>query len=46
MLGMCHVAGGTEAGAATVVRAGLTIERERNPQSDLCGALMRRVSLL
>jgi len=28
------------------LRAGLTIERERNPQSDLCGTLMKRISLL
>jgi hypothetical protein len=46
MLGMCHLAIGNEAGAAAVFRAGLTIERERSPGSDLCGALMRRVSLL
>jgi hypothetical protein len=46
MLGMCHVAVGNEAGAGTVFRAGLAIERERNAQSDLCGALMKRVSML
>jgi hypothetical protein len=46
MLGMCHVVVGNEAGAAAVFRAGLTIERERNAQSDLCGALMKRVSML
>jgi hypothetical protein len=46
MLGMCHVMVGNEEGAGVVFRAGLTIERERNAQSDLCGALMRRVSLL
>jgi hypothetical protein len=46
MLGMCHVAVGNEAGAAAVFRAGLTIERERNAQSDLCGALMKRVAAL
>ena len=46
MLGLCHLAGGDEAKASEVFRAGLTIERERNPQSGLCGALMKRVSLL
>jgi hypothetical protein len=46
MLGMCHVALGNEAGAMAVFKAGLTIERERNAQSDLCGALMKRVSML
>jgi hypothetical protein len=46
MLGMCHVVLGNEAGAAAVFRAGLAIERERNAQSDLCGALMKRVSML
>jgi hypothetical protein len=46
MLGLCHLAGGDEAKASEAFRAGLTIERERNPQSDLCGALMKRVSLL
>ena len=46
MLGMCHVAVGNEAGAGTVFRAGLAIERERNAQSDLCGAFMKRISML
>jgi hypothetical protein len=46
MLGMCHVVLGNEAGAGAVFRAALTIERERNAQSDLCGALMKRVSML
>jgi hypothetical protein len=46
MLGMCHVATGDEKAAAEVFRAGLAIERERNAQSDLCGALMKRVSML
>ncbi len=46
MLGMCHVATGDEKSAAEIFRAGLTIERERNAQSDLCGALMKRVSML
>jgi hypothetical protein len=46
MLGMCHVVLGNEAGAGTVFRAALAIERERSPGSDLCGALMKRVSML
>ncbi len=46
MLGMCHVATGDEKSAAEVFRAGLAIERERNAQSDLCGVLMKRVSML
>jgi hypothetical protein len=46
MLGMCHVAIGNEQGAGAVFRAALAIEREKNAQSDLCGALMKRVSML
>ena len=46
MLGMCHVVLGNETGAGTVFRAALAIERERNPGSDLCGTLMKRVSML
>ena len=46
MLGMCQVATGDEKSAAEVFRAGLALERERNAQSDLCGALMKRVSML
>ncbi len=46
MLGMCHVAVGNEQGAGTVFRAGLALERERNVQSDLCGQLMKRISML
>jgi hypothetical protein len=46
MLGMCHVVTGDEQSAAAIFRAGLAIERERNAQSDLCGTLMKRVSML
>jgi hypothetical protein len=46
MLGMCHVVTGNEKAAGEVFRAALVIERERNAQSDLCGALMKRVSML
>lgn len=46
MLGMCHVAVGNEAEAMTMFRAGLDLERAKNAQSDLCGAFMRRISML
>jgi hypothetical protein len=46
MLGICQVAAGDEVSAGQSFRAGLAIERERNLQSDLCGALMRRISML
>lgn len=46
LLGMCHVVLGNEAEASAVFRAGLAIERERSPQSKLCGVLMKRVSEL
>jgi len=46
MLGMCYVAIGDEKKAGEIFRAALAIERERNAQSDLCGALMKRVSML
>jgi len=46
MLGVCHLFVGNEQAASTILRAGLSLERERNPQSDLCGRLMKRVSLI
>jgi hypothetical protein len=46
MLGICHVVLGNEDSASAIFRAGLAIERERNAQSDLCGALMKRISFL
>jgi hypothetical protein len=46
MLGMCHVMLGNEDSASIIYRAGLAIERERSAGSDLCGALMKRISLL
>jgi hypothetical protein len=46
MLGMCHLLLGNAASASAIYRAGLAIERERSPQSDLCGTLMKRVSLI
>ncbi|HPB97958.1 MAG TPA: hypothetical protein PKW66_18700 [Polyangiaceae bacterium] len=44
MLGMCQVLAGDEQGASVSFRAGLNIERSRNPQSDLCGSLMKWVA--
>ena len=46
MLGMCHVVLGNDENASNVFKAGLAIERAKSPGSDLCGALMRRISLL
>jgi hypothetical protein len=46
LLGICHVVAGDEAAAMAVFKAGLALERARNPQSDLCGVLMKRVSML
>jgi hypothetical protein len=46
MLGMCEAAIGDEEKAGQTFRAALTIERERNLQSDLCGTLMKRISML
>ncbi|MET0790962.1 MAG: hypothetical protein ABW061_05530 [Polyangiaceae bacterium] len=46
LLGICHVVLGDEASASTVFRAGLALERVRDPQSKLCGALMKRVSMV
>lgn len=46
LLGVCHLFLGHEQAASSILRAGLTLERERNPQSDLCGELMKRVSLI
>lgn len=44
LLGVCHLLVGNEEAASNMFRQGLTLERERNPQSDLCGRLMTRVS--
>ncbi len=44
MLGICHLLLGRSEAASTMFREGLKIERERNPSSDLCGVLMRRIS--
>lgn len=44
MLGLCQVVVGDEQAASASFKAGLNIERQRNPQSDLCGALMKWVA--
>jgi hypothetical protein len=46
MLGVCHVVLGNEESASGIFKAALAIERERDPSSTLCGALMKRVSML
>jgi hypothetical protein len=46
LLGICHVLLGHEDAASSIFRAGLAIERERNPGSDLCGELMKRISMI
>lgn len=46
MLGVCRALLGDAEGATAVIREGLRLERERNPQSDLCGRLMTRLSAL
>jgi hypothetical protein len=46
LLGVCQLMLGDEASANTTFRAGLAIERLRDPQSNLCGSLMKRVSML
>lgn len=44
LLGICCVVTGEGARASELFRTGLRIERERNPQSDLCGSLMKWVA--
>jgi hypothetical protein len=44
MLGLCHLLAGNDQAASNIFRAGLQIERERSPGSDLCGRLMTRIS--
>lgn len=44
MLGICHLIIGNDQAASNMFRQGLTLERERNPASDLCGRLMTRVA--
>jgi mRNA-degrading endonuclease YafQ of YafQ-DinJ toxin-antitoxin module len=46
LLGVCHVVLGNEESASGIFKAALAIERGRDPSSTLCGALMKRVSML
>lgn len=46
MLGICHLLIGNEQAASNMFRQGLTLERARNPASDLCGRLMTRVAAI
>jgi hypothetical protein len=46
MLGICHLLLGNEESASGIFRAGLALERARNPGSDLCGELMKRISMI
>lgn len=46
MLGICHLLIGNEQAASNMFRQGLTLERTRNPASDLCGRLMTRVAAI
>jgi hypothetical protein len=46
MLGLCHLTIGNDQAAGTMFREGLTLERERNAGSDLCGRLMTRLSAI
>ncbi len=44
LLGACHVVLGNIEAASSIFKAGLAIERQRDPGSTLCGQLMKRVS--
>ncbi len=44
LMGICYVFLGDEKKAAEHFRQGLTAERAKNPQSDLCGSLMKWVA--
>jgi hypothetical protein len=46
MLGICHLLIGNDQAASNMFRQGLTLERARNPASDLCGRLMTRVAAI
>ncbi len=46
MLGICHLLLEDQSSASATFSAGLQIERTRDPQSELCGSLMRRVAAL
>jgi len=44
LLGLCQARTGDETAAFASYQAGLDIERSRDPQSPLCGTLMKRVA--
>lgn len=44
LLGICCMVVGDEKRAGDLFRTGLRLERARNPQSDLCGSLMKWVA--
>jgi hypothetical protein len=44
LLGICCIFTGDDKRAGDLFRTGLRLERERNPQSDLCGSLMKWVA--
>ena len=44
LLGICCLVTGDEKRAGELFRTGLKLERDRNPQSDLCGSLMKWVA--
>ncbi len=44
LLGICQIMLGDPEAANLLFRAGLTIERERDASSNLCGSLMKRVA--
>jgi hypothetical protein len=44
LVGLCHVRAGDEASARVAFQKGLDLERARNPQSPLCGQLMKWVA--
>jgi hypothetical protein len=46
MLGICQVVTGDDENASASFRAGLERERAENPDSDLCGRLMKRLSAI
>lgn len=46
MLGLCHLMLGNDQAASNIFREALSLERARNPQSDLCGRLMTRISAI
>jgi len=46
LLGLCHMVLGNLDSADKIFRAGLALERERSPQSNLCGTLMKRIAAL